>query len=129
MSTTSGILQCSLMVPMALAEALSGTATRTISQPASSKRRICWMVAFGSSVRVLHIDWMETGAPPPTKTLPTLICFVIWYLPLLLTDDAIDVLDGHHDHQAQQQHQAAEVDVSFIFGGNASAKEQDCQAV
>ena len=29
-----------------------------------------------SRVSVLHMDWTEQGAPPPTVTLPTLICLV-----------------------------------------------------
>src|SRR5690606_38521880 len=37
---------------------------------------ICWSVALMSVVCVVHIDWTETGALPPTKTLPTLICRV-----------------------------------------------------
>src|SRR5699024_6832070 len=39
-------------------------------------------VAATSSVLVLHMDWMDTGAPPPTGTFPTMICLVIGTLPL-----------------------------------------------
>ena len=66
-----------LMAPTALAAAMSGTAARTISHPASSRRRIWSTVAETSSVLVEHMDWMETGAPPPTGTGPTWICLVI----------------------------------------------------
>ena len=48
-----------------------------MSQPAASSRWICATVAATSSVRVLHMDWMGMGAPPPTGTPPMLICFVI----------------------------------------------------
>ena len=65
------------MISTASAASGVGTVTRTISQPACSKRRICSMVAPASSVFVLHIDWMVTGAPPPTATPPTMICFVM----------------------------------------------------
>ena len=63
-----------LMAPTALAAAMSGTATRMIWQPAASSRRIWSTVAATSSVRVLVMDWMVTGAPPPTGTPPTRIC-------------------------------------------------------
>ena len=39
---------------------LSGTATRTMSQPALFSRRICFRVPSTSSAAVLVIDWMET---------------------------------------------------------------------
>ena len=59
------------MRPTACAAVISGTATRTISHPASSSRRIWATVAATSSVRVLHMDWMAISAPQPTGTLPT----------------------------------------------------------
>ncbi len=42
--------------PTALAAAISGTATRMISQPASSNLRICSTVASTSWVLVEHMD-------------------------------------------------------------------------
>ena len=47
-----------------------GTATRMISQPAFSRRRIWSTVECQSSVFVLHMDWMATGWPPPMATFP-----------------------------------------------------------
>ena len=62
---------CRLISPTARAASTSGTATRMISHPASSRRRIWPTVAATSRVGVLHMDCMLTGAPPPTATLPT----------------------------------------------------------
>ena len=49
----------------ATAASLSGTATRTISQPARTISSICATVAPTSAVSVFVIDWIDTGAPPP----------------------------------------------------------------
>ena len=62
-----------LMAGMARAASRVGTATRTMSQPACSRRRIWDTVASTFSVGVLHMDWMGTGAPPPTGSGPTCI--------------------------------------------------------
>ena len=51
-----------------------GTATRTMSAPASATRRICAMVAPRLAVSVFVIVCTATGAPPPTGTGPTWIC-------------------------------------------------------
>ena len=53
------------------AAAMSGTAQRTMSQPASAKRLICSKVATGSLVFVFVMDCTAIGAVPPTFTLPT----------------------------------------------------------
>ena len=66
-----------LICPMARAASMVGTATRTISQPACSKRSIWATVAATSSVRVLHMDWMATAAPPPMVTPPMFICLLM----------------------------------------------------
>ena len=42
-----------------------------MSQPASSMRLICSMVALASEVSVFVIVWTEIGASPPTGTDPT----------------------------------------------------------
>ena len=62
--------------PKAAAACASGTARRTISQPAFSSRRIWATVARMSRVSVLVMDWTEIGAPPPMRTSPILICLV-----------------------------------------------------
>ncbi|CCY28503.1 unknown [Firmicutes bacterium CAG:114] len=61
----------SLIFPTALAAARLGTATRTIWHPAAASRRIWATVASTSWVGVLVMDWMDTGAPPPTGRPPT----------------------------------------------------------
>ena len=48
-----------------------GTATRTMSAPASATRRIWPIVADRSAVSVLVIVCTATGAPPPIGTAPT----------------------------------------------------------
>ena len=65
-----------LIALMAAAASMVGTATRMIWHPACSRRRICATVAATSSVAVLHMDWMATGAPPPMTTPPMFICLL-----------------------------------------------------
>ena len=48
-----------------------GMATRTISHPSWASSLIWASVETGSVVLVVHMDWTDTGAPPPTATLPT----------------------------------------------------------
>ena len=77
MSATSGSGLFSAIFPKASAASSVGTVSRAISQPAV-QRALSWeRLASTSVVFVLHMDWMETGAPPPTATFPTLICLVI----------------------------------------------------
>jgi len=59
---------------MAAVLASSGQETRMMSAPASSQRRIWSIVALASLVRVLVMVCTVIGAPPPTGTLPTMIC-------------------------------------------------------
>src|SRR5664279_5081818 len=44
-----------------------------MSQPVAVSSAICCRVALTSAVGVVHIDCTETGASPPTSTVPTLI--------------------------------------------------------
>src|SRR5664280_2380812 len=44
-----------------------------MSQPVAVSSAICCSVALTSAVGVVHIDWTEIGASPPTSTVPTLI--------------------------------------------------------
>jgi len=55
----------------ASASGIPGTATRTMSAPASRRRRTCSSVASTSCVLVVVIDWTLTVAPPPMATPPT----------------------------------------------------------
>ena len=55
----------------AFAAASSGTARRTMSQPAASSAASCARQASGSEVFAVSMDCTDTGAPPPTATGPT----------------------------------------------------------
>src|SRR5947209_19565207 len=74
MSAMTGICECRAISGSASASSVSGTATRTMWQPAAVSSAICWSVALTSAVSVVVIDWTLTGAPPPTGTGPTMIC-------------------------------------------------------
>src|SRR5215467_13777042 len=56
---------------MASAAWWSGTAGRTISQPASFRAAIWFRVARTSRVSVFVMVWTAIGAAPPTTTSPT----------------------------------------------------------
>ena len=57
----------------ALAAVMSGTATRTASQPRRTRRSIWASVASTSRVSVLVMLCTITGAPPPMVSLPSLM--------------------------------------------------------
>src|SRR3954469_25896722 len=73
MSAMTGICDLRAMAGSASASSWLGQATRTMSQPDAVSSAICWSVALMSVVGVVVIDCTETGASPPTSTLPTLI--------------------------------------------------------
>src|SRR5450631_3486225 len=73
MSAMTGIWLCLAISARASASSWVGHATRTMSQPVAVSSAICWSVALTSVVGVVHIDCTETGASPPTSTVPTLI--------------------------------------------------------
>ena len=54
----------------ALLEKYGGVTAEGIVESALNKVQICATVAGTSSVRVLVMDWMATGAPPPMRTCP-----------------------------------------------------------
>jgi len=56
---------------------MSGTATRTSSQPASSSSLIWRSVAATSRVSLHVMDCTTTGAPPPTVTPPMLMALLL----------------------------------------------------
>src|SRR6185436_2796110 len=83
MSATSGISGTRLRISLrAIAASLSGTASRTISQPALTISSICATVAPTSAVSVLVIDWIATGAPPPICTCLTCTALVVLIINL-----------------------------------------------
>ena len=73
MSAMMGIGDCTTIVFSASASCSRGTATRTMSAPASATVRICSIVAARLAVSVLVIVCTATGAPPPMGTEPTWI--------------------------------------------------------
>jgi hypothetical protein len=73
MSAITGICDLRAIVDRASASSWVGQATRTIWQPDAVGSAICWRVAPMSDVRVVVMDWTETGASPPTGTVPTWI--------------------------------------------------------
>ena len=73
MSAITGICDFRAIAASASASSCVGQATRTIWHPVAVSSAICWSVASTSLVSVVVIDWTETGAPPPTSTLPTRI--------------------------------------------------------
>ena len=74
MSAMIGIGERSTIVFSASTSCSRGTATRTMSAPASATVRIWSIVAARLAVSVFVIVCTATGAPPPTGTGPTWIC-------------------------------------------------------
>ncbi len=72
MSAMIGRPAAATMAGSASASGMPGTATRTMSAPASRRRPICSSVASTSCVLVVVIDCTLTGAPPPIGMPPTL---------------------------------------------------------
>src|SRR3954447_11727450 len=77
MSAITGSCDFFAIAGSASTSSCDGTATRTIWHPAAVSSAICWSVALTSAVSVVVIDCTLTGAPPPTGTLPTMICRLI----------------------------------------------------
>src|SRR3954451_15111236 len=77
MSAMTGICECRAISGSASASSVSGTATRTIWQPAAVRSAICWSVALTSAVFVVVIDCTLTGKSLPTPTPPTFSCRVL----------------------------------------------------
>ncbi len=73
MSAMTGICDLRAISGSASASSWLGHATRTMSQPAAVSSAICCSVVLTSDVSVVVIDCTETGASPPTSTVPTLI--------------------------------------------------------
>ncbi len=76
MSAMIGIGDCATIVFSASASCSRGTATRTMSAPASATVRICSIVAARFAVSVFVIVCTATGAPPPIGSEPTWIWFL-----------------------------------------------------
>ena len=74
MSAITGIGDSATIVRSAATSCSRGTATRTMSAPASATRRIWSIVACRLAVSVFVIVCTATGAPPPMGTPPTWIC-------------------------------------------------------
>src|SRR5579864_5208602 len=106
----------------ASAASWSGTAGRTISQPASLSSWIWRSVAFTSRVSVLVMVCTAIGAAPPMTTLPTFTGIDLrlwtsdisvrqsWELP---RDDPLHVQHADHSSHAQQCDQAVALEVQL----------------
>src|SRR5712691_8539745 len=116
MSATSGMRIWRLISPSFSAASRTGTAQRTISQPAASSAQICRSVASTSRVSVFVIDCTVMGASPPTLSLPNWIGLV-WRRVIMASSVVVlfeepERVDTHQvivkrvDHQQQQQYQA-----------------------
>src|ERR1051326_2255630 len=113
MSATSGMRICRLISPSFSAASRTGTAQRTMSQPAASSAQISSSVAWTSRVSVLVIDCTVIGAPPPTLTLPSWICLllrrVIIPSPVLTEEfervEPYQIVVERVHHQQHQQHE------------------------
>src|SRR5881396_3698189 len=113
MSATSGMRIWRLISPSFSAASRTGTAQRTISQPAASSAQISRSVAWTSRVSVFVIDCTVMGALPPTFTLPSWICrvvrrLIIRHLPSEEFERAepVEVVPQRVDHEQHQQHEA-----------------------
>src|SRR4051795_1700042 len=70
--------KASRMCGTAAAASSRSTVMRTSSEPARDSAAICSTVPATSAVSVLVIDCTTIGAPPPTATLPTMTCVVLY---------------------------------------------------
>ena len=151
MSATTGSGEFAQISRSASAACISGTAQRTMSQPASASARICARVACASRVSVLVMDCTAMGAPPPTNTSLILICFVIfialtshkWKMEncgialyaahsfsifhsqfsITAHKNAQYVLPGHIHHQHKQQHESCRVHIALVLGRHGLAAD------
>src|ERR671925_1590149 len=113
MSAISGIRIWRLISPSFSAASRTGTAQRTMSQPAASSDQISSSVACTSRVSVLVIDCTVIGAPPPTLTLPSWICRVVRRLIIralpseeLEPPETVQVVPQRIHHEQHQQDEA-----------------------
>src|SRR5690349_11103460 len=125
MSATSGMRIWRLISPSFSAASRTGTAQRTMSQPAASSDQISSRVACTSRVSVFVIDCTVIGAPPPTVTLPTWICRVLRRLIIrslpseeLERAEPVQVVPQRVHHEQHQQHEAE------LLGGLALLQRQ-----
>src|SRR5256885_13447539 len=112
MSATSGMRIWRLISPSFSAASRTGTAQRTMSQPAASSDQISRSVASTFRVSVFVIDCTVIGASPPTLTLPTWICRLLRRVimsPLSQEFEGVDadeIVVERVDHEQHQQHEA-----------------------
>src|SRR5436190_5533286 len=109
MSATSGMRIWRLISPSFSAASRTGTAQRTISQPATSSAQICRSVASTSRVSVFVIDCTVIGALPPTLSLPSVIGLV-WRRVIMASSVVVlfqepERVDTHQDFVKRVQHQ------------------------
>src|SRR5215472_1566871 len=143
MSAITGSGDCATISWRASAAWWSGTAGRTISQPASLSAAIWLSVARTSRVSVLVIVWTAIGAAPPTTTSPTrtgidfrrggVPFFALNFSPQpreLPGRYALDVQEHGHAYQRDQRDQTVSLDRLLplaVEGTAAERLEQDHQ--
>src|SRR5205085_8315933 len=111
MSATSGMRIWRLISPSFSAASRTGTAQRTMSQPAASSDQISSSVACTSRVSVLVIDCTVSGASPPILTLPTWICRLfrrVIMSPLSEETEPVQANDVVVERVHHEQHQEDE---------------------
>src|SRR5215472_17427100 len=141
MSAITGSGECATISRTASAAWWSGTAGRTISQPASLSAAIWLRVARTSRVSVLVIVWTAIGAAPQTTTSPTRtgIDFRRDGVPFcalksspqpreLPGRNALDVQENGHAYQCDQRDKAVSLDRLLplaVEGSPADLLQQD----
>src|ERR1043166_416713 len=101
MSTTSGTSggRNFVIAPMPCASPMSKQEIRTISQPASSMRRISVLVSSVSLVAVVVSDCTQIGWPPPMTSFPQGTSRVLWRGTILLWARRVKLQPASHDDE------------------------------
>src|ERR1043166_4941855 len=105
---------------IAAAASSSGTAIRTISQPASTISSICRNVPSTSVVSVFVIDCTITGAPPPIWMLRTLTGLVTLAIKLLFAHQPRNVEERDRYYEKQNDREPRQLNTFFRAHGQCS---------
>ena len=114
-SATSGTGEPSTSVRTARAQSSSYTLTRTMSQPAFAKARICPSVACASRVSVFVMDCTQTGLCPPSVRFPTRTILVSYISFTSVSHQGPNVLKYQQNHQPEEQRHANQVNDGFLL--------------
>src|ERR1043166_10341683 len=88
-----------LTAPRPCASPMSKQEIRTISQPASSMRRISVLVSSVSLVAVVVSDCTQIGWPPPMTSFPQGTSRVLWRGTILLWARRVKLQPASHDDE------------------------------